>query len=147
MTAPSATHLPTETGTRHTLNYAVHYQRNPFYDPDLPPFWELTVENSGCSYRVMIGVAADKFELAMQNLPEPSAERHGVDFIRAYKEVILPEDIRRLSGETMMAFLIYKVKFAPRAVLQRRRSCSPDHPNRGGPRRQRQAQGRPATKV
>lgn len=65
------------------------------------------------SYRVIIGVAAEKLDLAMQNLPEPSAERHGVNFIRAYKEVILPGDIRRLSGETMIAFLIYKVKFAP----------------------------------
>lgn len=28
--AASATHLPTETGTRHTPNYVVHFQRNLF---------------------------------------------------------------------------------------------------------------------
>ncbi|TPK96974.1 MULTISPECIES: hypothetical protein [unclassified Mesorhizobium] len=100
-------------GTRHTPNFVVHFRRNEFYDPAFPPFWELTVANSRHSYRVMVGVPADQLDLAIKKLPEPSAERHGVDFMRAYKEVFLPDDIRRLTGETMMAFLIYKVKSAP----------------------------------
>ncbi|MER8748096.1 hypothetical protein NKH57_02280 [Mesorhizobium sp. M1050] len=102
-----------ENWIRRTPNYVVHFQRNPFYDPALPPFWELTVGNSRYSYRVILCLPADELETAMRSLPVPSAERHGVDFMRAYKEVILPEDIRRLSGETIMAILIHKVKFAP----------------------------------
>ncbi|TRC89712.1 hypothetical protein FJV80_07935 [Mesorhizobium sp. WSM4310] len=100
-------------GTRHTRNFIVHFRRNEFYDPGFPPFWELTVSNSRHSYRVMVGVPADQLDLAITKLPEPSAERQGVDFMQAYKEVYLPDDIRRLTGESLMGFLIYKVKFAP----------------------------------
>ncbi|AZO23546.1 hypothetical protein EJ070_24635 [Mesorhizobium sp. M1E.F.Ca.ET.045.02.1.1] len=100
-------------GTRHTPNFVVHFRRNEFYDPRFPPFWELTVSNSRHSYRVMVGIPADQLDLAIKKLPEPSAERQGVDFMQAYKEVYLPDDIRRLTGESLLGFLIYKVKFAP----------------------------------
>ncbi|MFD2053641.1 hypothetical protein ACFSQT_11235 [Mesorhizobium calcicola] len=102
-----------ENGTRRTPNYIVRFIRKAFNDPALPPFWELTVGNSRYSYRVILSLPADELETAMQSLPLPSAERNGVDFMRAYKEVILPEDIRRLSGDATMAFLTYKVEFAP----------------------------------
>ncbi|MDX8464682.1 hypothetical protein RFM26_03175 [Mesorhizobium sp. VK23B] len=100
-------------GSRHTPNFVVHFRRNEFYDPGFPPFWELTVSNSRHSYRVMVGIPADQLDLAIKKLPEPSAERQGVDFMQAYKEVYLPDDIRRLTGESLLGFLIYKVKFAP----------------------------------
>ncbi|WP_296745744.1 hypothetical protein [Mesorhizobium sp.] len=100
-------------GTRHTPNFVVHFHRNEFYDPALPPFWEMTVSNSTHSYRVMVCVPADQLDKAINKLPEPSAERHRVDFMLAYKEVYLPDDIRRLTGESLMGLLVYKVKSAP----------------------------------
>lgn len=100
-------------GTQRTPNYVVHFHRNAFFEPGLPPFWELTVESSEYSYRVIICLPADELEAAMQSFPQPTAEKHGVDFMRAFKEVFLSDDIRRLTGETMIALLIYKVKSAP----------------------------------
>jgi hypothetical protein len=94
-------------------NYTVQFKRSSLEEPGLPPFWELTVENSKHSYRVLVGVPAEELDVLMMRLPEPTRERHGVDFWCGAGEAILPEDIRRLTGETMMVFLVYKVISAP----------------------------------
>ena len=99
--------------TRRGPNYVVHVRRNAFNDPGLPPFWELTVEDSQHSYRILVGVPADELDDVVQNLPEPSAQRNGVDFMRGVVEAVLPEDIRRLTGETVLAYNVYNVKSAP----------------------------------
>lgn len=99
--------------TRRGSNYTVHIKRNAFNGPGLSAFWELTVEDSRHSYRILVGVPANELDVVVQNLPEPSAQRNGVDFVRGVKEVVLPEDIRRLTGETMLAYNVYNVKSAP----------------------------------
>ncbi|THF58145.1 hypothetical protein [Ollibium composti] len=110
---PNSSRRRDQSGTRRFPDYSVHFKRNPFHDPALPPFWELTVENSRYSYRVLVGVPGDELDALMDRLPTPTHERHGVDFWRGVGQAILPEDIRRLTGETMMAFLVYKVMSAP----------------------------------
>ncbi|MFB9980190.1 hypothetical protein ACFFNA_11115 [Mesorhizobium kowhaii] len=106
--------------TRRGPNYVVHIRRNAFNDPGLPPFWELTVEDSQHSYRILVGVPADELDVVVQNLPRPSAQRNGVDFIRGVMEVFLPDDIRRLTGETMLTHNMYNVKSAPPGSLYRK---------------------------
>ncbi|MFB9984928.1 hypothetical protein ACFSOZ_24355 [Mesorhizobium newzealandense] len=100
-------------GFRRCPNYVVQFRRLPHQEAGIPPFWELHVHSSRNSYTVNVGIPADELDFAIQRLPEPSPEREGVVFVRVAAEVILPEDIRRLCGETLFAFLIYKVVSAP----------------------------------
>ncbi|TPJ54719.1 hypothetical protein [Mesorhizobium sp. B2-6-4] len=100
-------------GLRRCPNYVVHFRRLPHHDVGIPPFWELHVQNSRTFYTVNVGIPADELDLVIQRLPEPSSENEGVVFVRARDELILPEDIRRLCGETLLPFLIYKVVSAP----------------------------------
>ncbi|TGQ73008.1 MULTISPECIES: hypothetical protein [unclassified Mesorhizobium] len=100
-------------GFRRCPNYVVHFRRLPHHEVGIPPFWELHVQNSLNAYTVNVGIPADELDFVIQRLPEPSPEKEGVVFVRARDEVILPEGIRRLCGETLLPFLIYKVVSAP----------------------------------
>lgn len=104
-------------GFRRCPNYVVHFRRLPHHEVGIPPFWELHVQNSRNSYTLNVGIPADELDLVIQRLPEPSSENEGVVFVRARDELILPEDIRRLCGETLLPFLVYKVVSAPQGSL------------------------------
>ncbi|KRB31506.1 hypothetical protein [Mesorhizobium sp. Root172] len=108
-----AAELVGDEGFRRCPNYVVRFRRLPHQEVGIPPFWEMHVVNSQNSYTVNVGIPAEELDLVIQHLPEPSSENEGVVFVRARDEVILPEDISRLCGETLLPFLIYKVVSAP----------------------------------
>ncbi|TPK66334.1 hypothetical protein FJ546_06050 [Mesorhizobium sp. B2-4-19] len=102
-----------EQGTKSGPGFLVDFRRRPDWVEGNPNIWELDVRGSHNEYSVIVGALSSQLDVLIQRLPEPNAERQGVMFGRTLVEVILPPDIRRLCGETLLLALVYRVLAAP----------------------------------